>query len=80
MPNIFLKDEALVKSPAIVGYEIAKFIRASGKDRISIFDVVDHFKRMSWFSSNSFFYGITFLYAVGLVEFHEPYLVVSDAD
>jgi hypothetical protein len=80
VPNIFLKDEALVKSPAIVGYEIARFIKASGKDRISIFDVVDHFKRMPWFSSNSFFYGITFLYAVGLVEFHEPYLVVSDAD
>ena len=80
MPNIFLKDEALVKSPAIVGYEIARFIRASGKGRISIFDVVNHFKRMSWFSSNSFFYGITFLYAVGLVEFHEPYLVMSNAD
>lgn len=80
MPNIFLKDEALAKSPAIVGFEIASFIKASGKDRVSIFDVVDHFKRKSWFSSNSFFYGITFLYAVGLVEFHEPYLVVSDAD
>lgn len=80
MPNIFLKDEALVKSPAIVGYEIARFIRASGKGRISIFDVVNHFKHMSWFSSNSFFYGITFLYAVGLVEFHEPYLVMSNAD
>lgn len=80
MPKIFLKDEALAKSPAIVGFEIASFIKASGKDRVSIFDVVDHFKRKSWFSSNSFFYGITFLYAVGLVEFHEPYLVVFDAD
>ncbi len=80
MPNIFLKDEALVKSPAIVGFEIARFIKASGRDRVSIFDVVDHFKRKSWFSSNSFFYGITFLYAVGLVEFDEPYLVTSNVD
>lgn len=80
MPNIFLKDEALAKSPAIVGFEIARFIQASGKDKVSIFDVVDHFKRKPWFSSNSFFYGITFLYAVGLVEFNEPYLVAPDVD
>lgn len=80
MPNIFLKDEALAKSPAIVGFEIARFIKASGKDRVSIFDIVDHFKRKPWFSSNSFFYGITFLYAIGLVEFREPYLVSSDVD
>lgn len=80
MPNIFLKDEALVKSPAIVGFEIAKFIKENGREKVSIFDVVDHFKRKPWFSSNSFFYGITFLYSVGLVEFNEPYLVVSDAN
>ncbi|MGS0649150.1 hypothetical protein ACU81Q_16170 [Komagataeibacter melomenusus] len=80
MPNIFLKDEALAKSPAIVGFEIARFIKASGKDRVSIFDVVDQFKRKPWFSPNSFVYGITFLYAVGLIEFQEPYLVASNAD
>lgn len=80
MPNIFLKDEDLAKSPAIVGFEIAKFIKANGRSRVSIFDVVDQFKRESWFSSNSFFYGITFLYAVGLVEFDEPYLVAFDAN
>lgn len=80
MPNIFLKDESLAKSPAVVGYEIANFIQKSKNNRVSIFDVVDHFKRKPWFSSNSFFYGITFLYAVGLVEFHEPYLVAADAN
>jgi hypothetical protein len=80
MPSVFLKDEALNKSPAIVGFEIARYMKQSGKERVSVFDVVDHFKRESWFSSNSFFYGLTFLYSVGLIEFDEPYLVASDAD
>lgn len=80
MANIFLKDEALDKSPVMVGLQIARFIKKSGKSRISIFDVVDHFKRETWFSSNSFFYGLTFLYAVGLIDFEEPYLMARDAD
>lgn len=80
MANIFLKDEALDKSPVMVGFQIARFIKKSGKSRISIFDVVDHFKRETWFSSNSFFYGLTFLYAVGLIDFEGPYLIARDAD
>ncbi|TNC67205.1 hypothetical protein FHG71_15690 [Rubellimicrobium roseum] len=80
MPSIFLKDQAINKAPAIVGFEIARFLQSSGKERVSIFDVVDHFKRESWFSSNSFLYGLTFLYSVGLVDFDEPYLIARDAD
>lgn len=80
MPNIFLKDEALNKAPAIVGFEIARYLKKSGKGRTSVFDVVDHFKREAWFSSNSFFYGLTFLYAVGFIDFDEPYLIARDAD
>jgi hypothetical protein len=80
MSSIFLKDEAINKAPAMVGFQIARFLQKSGKNRTSIFDVVDHFKREAWFSSNSFFYGLTFLYAVGLIEFEEPYLIVRDAD
>lgn len=80
MPNIFLKDEAINKSPAIVGFKIARFLQKSGKDRVSIFDVVDHFKRETWFSVNAFFYGLTFLYAVGLIDFDEPYLIARNED
>ena len=80
MSSIFLKDEAINKAPAMVGFQIARFLQKSGKNRTSIFDVVDHFKCETWFSSNSFFYGLTFLYAVGLIDFEEPYLIVRDAD
>ncbi|MNS04448.1 hypothetical protein D3C72_358070 [compost metagenome] len=80
MPNIFLKDEPLGKSPPIVGFKIARYMRDSSKERVSVFDVVDHFKRESWFSSTSFFYGLTFLYAVGIIEFDEPYLIYNDAN
>lgn len=78
MPSMFLKDEAIIKAPAIVGFEIVRFLQKSGKSRTSIFDVVDHFKREAWFSPNSFFYGITFLYTVGLIDFEEPYLIARD--
>ncbi|MGO8026214.1 hypothetical protein [Rhizobium leguminosarum] len=80
MSSIFLKDEALNKSPAIVGFEIARYLKKSGRPRVSIFDVVDQFKRETWFSSNSFLYGLTFLYSVGLIDFDEPYLICRDAN
>lgn len=80
MSNIFLKDEAINKAPAVVGFEIARFLQESGKSQTSIFDVVDHFKREDWFSSNSFFYGLIFLYSVGLVDFEAPYLIARDVD
>jgi hypothetical protein len=78
MPNLFLKDEDLDRSPAVVGLKIMRYLKKSGKNRTSIFDIVNEFKRENWFSSNSFFYGLNFLYAVGLVEFDEPYLVARD--
>lgn len=80
MPSLFLKDEPLEKAPAIVGFEVIRYVRVVGKGRISIFDVVDHFKKERWFTANAFFYGLTFLYAVGLLDFEEPYLVALDAD
>jgi hypothetical protein len=80
MPSIFLKDEALDKAPAIVGFEIARYLNLSGEGQISIFDVVNHFKHESWFAWNSFFHGIIFLYALGLIDFEEPYLIVRDVD
>jgi hypothetical protein len=80
MPSIFLKDEAINKAPAIVGFEIARYLHKSGKNRISIFDVVDKFKGEPWFTSNAFFYGLIFLFSVGLIDFDEPYLLVRDAN
>jgi hypothetical protein len=80
MPSLFLKDEAVEKAPAVVGFEVIRYIRLSGAGRVSIFDVVDHFKRDRWFSFNALMYGLTFLYAVGLLDFEEPYLVTLNAD
>lgn len=80
MLSLFLKDEPLDRAPAIVGFEVIRYVRTKGRGRVSIFDVVDHFKRERWFTSSAFFYGLTFLYAVGLIDFDEPYLVALDAD
>lgn len=80
MSNLFLKDEAVEKAPVVVGFEVIRFIRASGDRRVSIFDIIDHFKKEKWFSFNSLMYGLIFLYSVGLLDFEEPYLVALDAD
>ncbi|MBZ9605039.1 hypothetical protein [Phyllobacterium chamaecytisi] len=80
MPSLFLKDEAVEKAPVIVGFEVIRYIRSSSEGRVSIFDLVDRFKREKWFTFNSLMYGLTFLYAVGLLDFEEPYLVALDAN
>ena len=80
MPSLFLKDESVEKAPAIVGFEVIRYIRSFREGRVSIFDVVDRFKREKWFSFNSLMYGLIFLYAVGLLDFEEPYLVALDAN
>ncbi len=79
MPSIFLKDEPTDRAPAIVGFEIARYLQKAGKSRISIFDVVEKFKSEPWFTWNAFFYGLIFLFSVGLIDFDEPYLLVRNA-
>lgn len=79
MHNIFLKDEPVQKAPPIIGFRILKIVRASKSD-VSIFDVIERLKKESWFSVNSFVYGLIFLYSVGVIEFEPPYLRSVDAD
>jgi hypothetical protein len=79
MPNIFLKDKDLDRSPAIVGYNVLIYMNTPSRKKVSIFDVTEHFADQSWFSLNSFVYGLIFLYAARLIEFEEPYLIACDA-
>lgn len=79
MSKLFLKDENLSQSPPIVGYALMKHLSKDKAKRVSIYDVVDHFKDEKWFTIDSFYHGVMFLYAVGLIDFQQPYLVKNVA-
>lgn len=75
MPNLFLKEENLEKSAPIVGYKILSHIHGKKLDEISIYDLADHFKKEKWFTTQTLYLGMIFLYSVNLIEFEAPYIL-----
>lgn len=71
---IFLKDGDVESSPPMVGYRILSSVQKSHDGRISIFDLAEKFKSQPWFTPETFYFGIIFLYAIGLIEFEAPYV------
>ena len=78
MPNLISKDDDLAKSAPVVGYEILKLINNSSNSRVSIFDIAKKLKKTNKASPRSIYYGMIFLYTLGIVEFNEPYLMRND--
>lgn len=77
MANLFSKDEDLLKSAPVIGYEILKLLEESGQSRISIFDVAKILKRNYKSSARTVYYGMLFLFSLDIIDFEEPYLVVK---
>jgi hypothetical protein len=44
MNSLFLKDEDIMTSPPILGYKVLAFMQEKNVDKISIFDIADHFR------------------------------------
>ena len=75
MPNLFVTEEDIETSPPIVGYRIMQLLERKEDGKISIFEVADKLKKESWFSSRNLFFGMVFLYSIGMIDFHQPYIV-----
>ena len=75
MPNLFVTDENIESSPPIVGYRVMQLLERKKGGKISIFEVTENFKKEKWFSSRRLLLGLIFLYSVGMIEFHQPYIV-----
>ena len=75
MPDLFSKDEDLLKSAPYMGYKVLELIEASGRSRVSIFDVANGMKKDCKSSTRSLYYGVLFLFALELIDFEQPYLV-----
>lgn len=75
---LILKDEDLMSSPSVVGYNILKLLKDKNKVKMSIFDVADHFKNEKWFSPKTLYFAMIFLFSTGIIEFRNSYIVMIE--
>ena len=75
MSSLFSKDENLLKSAPYIGSKILQMFEESGETRISIFDVIEKFKKKKAANVRAIYYGMMFLYSLDIIDFKEPYLV-----
>ncbi|KFX17991.1 hypothetical protein KP17_04070 [Pectobacterium parvum] len=76
MLKLFSKDEHIEKSAPVVGSYILKSLE--GKGRISIFDLAKNLRKNRLIGVRSIYYGMIFLYALDLIEFNEPYVILKN--
>jgi hypothetical protein len=73
--NIITKDENLKSTPVYIGYMILKILKKSGEDKISIFEVTEKLKKeIKVVHYNQFLLALIFLYAIGTINFTDPYI------
>jgi len=70
-PNV-LKSSAMY-----IGYQILKEIQIQGKDKLSIYDVSKKLKAAGFGGSRQLMMGLSFLYAVDIVDFEEAMIWVK---
>lgn len=78
MPNLFSKDEDLLRSAPVVGFEILKMLQEAEESRVSIFEAARKMKRSYKSSVRVMYYGMLFLYSLELIEFNEPYIILKN--
>ena len=67
----------LKSSAMYIGYHILKEIQDRGKDQISIYDISKALKNAGMGGSRQMVMGLTFLYAVGIIDFGEAMVWVK---
>jgi hypothetical protein len=74
MSNLISKDEDLNSSPIIIGYKVLRFMKDKKVQKISVFDVAEHFKNQKWFTPKSLYFGMLFLFSVDIIDFNHSYI------
>ena len=75
VPNLFSKDEDLLKSAPYIGYEILKLFEGSEEPKISIFQVARKLKKKYNANIRTIYYGMIFLHSLEIIDFESPFLV-----
>lgn len=68
---------ALKSSAMYIGYHILKEIQRQGQDNISIYDVSKALKAAGMGGSRQLMMGLSFLYAVDIIDFEEAMIWVK---
>jgi hypothetical protein len=76
MLKLFSKDENIEKSAPVVGSYILKLLES--RDSISIFELAKNLRKNRLIGVRSIYYGMIFLYALDLIDFNEPYVVLKN--
>lgn len=81
MLTLFSKNEDISKAAPIVGAKILELMSASKNEKVSIFDIAKVLKKSRGLGVRSIYYGVIFLYSLGIIDFDEPYVeFVNDKD
>ncbi len=76
--SIVVANSNVLKSSAMyIGYHILREIQEQGMEKISIYDIAKALKAVGIGSSRQIILGLSFLYAVGIVEFEEAMVWVK---
>lgn len=71
-------NPSTLKSSAMyIGYHILKEIQAQGKEKVSLYDVSKALKAAGMGGSRQLLMGLSFLYAVDIVDFEEAMIWVK---
>ena len=77
MPNLFSKDDDLLKSPPVLGFKILRLLQESEDSQVSIFDIAKTMAKQGGINARSIYYAMLFLYSLDIIDFQEPYLVAK---
>ncbi|WP_272673557.1 ABC-three component system middle component 6 [Providencia sp. PROV169] len=75
MGALFSKNENLDKSPPVVGAEILRVLQNNDSGIVSIFDLAKTLRDKNKIGIKSLYFGVLFLYSLGIVDFDEPYVI-----
>lgn len=70
------KDENIKTSSVYTASLILKYFQTQKKKQISIFEISQELKKYDIVHYRQLFFGLTFLYSTGVVDFKEPYIYI----
>jgi len=78
MPSLISKDDDLATSAPVIGFAILKLLKEKELSRVSIFELAREIKKRDKAGVRGVYYGMLFLYSLGLIEFHAPYVSLNN--
>jgi hypothetical protein len=65
----------LLCSPPVVGFRLITFMESKKTDKVSIYDVTEHFCNEKWFTPKILYFAMIFLFTMDIIEFTNSYII-----